>query len=158
MIDYKISILIIALIIVSLAFFLYRKKKQKQNVLIEDKNIKQEEIQIWFNEQVNEFEKQCIAYGIEIESDRQEISIYVKEELREKYGKVLLEPSLLVYDSYNSKFGFDYECLEKAINSWLENNSKDIIKSDKQLKQIEKIIFTKSYDKAKSIVTECVKK
>lgn len=109
----------------------------------------QKNIQEWFNVKIDEFEKDCLAYGIEVEADKAGISIFKKEELRKKYGKVLLIPSLSIYSEYRSKFGIDYSKLDFAIHKWLENQS-----GENSLKQIEQFISERSYKKAKQILLE----
>ena len=154
-----IGIILFLTVIGGIAYLLNYMKKRKEDIK-KQKEIQEKvsEIQNWFDEEVNTFEKKCIAYGIDRESDKQGISIFIKEKLTEKYGEVLLEPSLLVYDIFDAKFGSNIDLLELAIDNWLKKNSIDINQDSKHLKQIEKYILRKSYEKAKSIVSESANK
>lgn len=152
-----IGIILLLTIIGGVDYLLNYLKKRKEEIK-KQKEIQEKvsEIQNWFDEEVNTFEKRCVAYGIDRESDKQGISIFIKEKLTEKYGEVLLEPSLLVYDTFNAKFASNIDLLELAIDNWLKKNSIDINQDSKHLKQIEKFILSRSYEKAKTIVSESV--
>ncbi len=136
----------------------YLKKKRTIENKIQESLRREADVQMWFDEQVNIFEKDSLAYGIDKECDKLDISVFVKDKLRDKYGKVLIEPMLLVYNDYTKKYGSNSEYLEKAIDNWLKKNSIENNQEEKPLEQIEKFILSRSYEKAKSIVSESANK
>lgn len=150
-------VFIVILLVVGWSLYVYIDKKNKQKALIEEENNKQKEVYKWFDEQINDFEVKCLAYCINKEADKQETTVFVKEMLREKYGKELIKPNLSIYIVFKSRFGSNSFILEKIINEWAKAHLKEIDSSQELFKQIEKFIYSRSYEKAKSIVSESIK-
>ncbi len=136
--------------LISLIYDNLTRKRRKNLIAKQNKDKKIKSIQEWFYFKINKFAKECLAYGIELEADKAGVSIYKKEELREKYGKVLLKPELPLYTEYKSKFGNDSSPLEVVVNKWLNSNT--IKPSNDPLKQIEYLIIENNQKLAKNII------
>lgn len=142
--------IIVVLLIAFCGFCCYRREERARK---EKASLEREKEQLrWLSERIEEFFKEFLAYQIEIETDSMDLPSGVINELKIKYGKVLLRPTMSVYTEFENKFGSDSYNLEKIISLWIDNNIPDADKKEKSLNTIEIYVEEKTSIEAKNII------
>lgn len=112
----------------------------------------------WFNEVVSAFEKKFCGYLIESERIEKELSISAVKSLQEKYGVVLIKPSLMLVTAFSEKYpGEKITVLYELGRKWLEKQGVLGVDEDSLSSEIESMAVQNATEEFNKVFTVSLK-
>ena len=153
-----ILLLLFFLGIAAVLFFIFRKRKKNDPhptvpSLPEQENQKHlSDFRTVFLDKIGCFQKDMLAYHLERLVWKNHLPTKTIEEIREKYGKVLLQPSFLIYSELN-RHNLSADDLRLIEKEWFQKHDRPL-PADKPEEEIEKIVFEEEHKKAIEILAQ----
>lgn len=133
-----------------LAYLQYKAKAENQRSVVESIESSDEKVLTWLNEFLQTYKKECIAYHLEKLRVKKHLWDDQVKGLQQMYGKVLVEPVLMVNQEYMRKFS-DWTKLIEAEKKWLQKRNESVEDEKHLSKKIQSILIEASSAEASEI-------